>query len=86
MKKTLQERLKYFHIRCISCDRKITRIIKESKHEIQKKFVCKDCGERIKVYYNATIPVNTIFLKGQAVVIQCHFTGCEFMIKNKKTI
>ena len=70
----MEERLKYWHVRCFNCDNKVDAFLKTSI-AIPREYICKDCEFSIKLLYKCDIKLSELFVDGdQIVVIGCKIT------------
>lgn len=80
MQNNLKERLKYWNFRCMNCDNKIHQSLKSLNERINKEFICSDCGEKIHIYLNLTIRLDTAvksfqLLTSNTIMCRCNITG-----------
>lgn len=58
---TLEERIKYWHIRCMNCDEKVHQFLKSDKEGFITTFDCPLCKDKIKVIYGMEIKSKDLF-------------------------
>lgn len=56
----LEERLKYYHIRCIHCDEKLFEFLKLGSLGFVKEIVCPICDKKVKILFKQSLSTNLI--------------------------
>ena len=68
---TLEERLKYWHIHCLTCGELIPQLLKDAQSD--EVMTCPCCKANVGVYINVVVAREKVFTKEQLVIIRCTF-------------